>query len=702
MSLRIVLFTRSSRPSGAQMAWRLFQAGRAPVAILVEKRGKMVSAKRRSVWPLLAQHGFGFLWKRVGEAARIRYRYLLRKFLGGRFKDPVYLSIEEWALDHPSVRVYEVEDHNGPQTRELLWRIQPDVGILTNTRRIQKEVLEIPRHGFFNLHLSALPKYAGLDSIFWTLYHGEKEIGMTVHRAAEKIDRGEILLQEKIPVFGFDTEEGLYEKALWLGTSLMVQAIEALEAGTLEGKPQDAAESSYFSWPTARERAELRKKKIKTGNRPQNRGQVTENRGQVTRPFGMSNLSPVLVTPPKVLHVITRMIRGGAQENTLATVVGLRDRGYDVTLATGPSWGREGELLTEALEQGIPVMIFPELTREVRPLKDLLTFFKLSAWLGRNRCAIIHTHTSKAGLLGRLAARLRGIPVIVHTPHGHVFHSYFSPWKERLFLSLERSAAGWTDRLIALTERCRREHVDLGVGRASQWVTIPSGVDESRFQDFSGERTAILASFGIPPERKIVGFVGRLAPVKGALDLVEALPVIFREVPEAHVLLVGDGEDKPVLLERVRALGLTDRVSLAGHREEIDRLMSAMDLLVVPSRNEGMGRVIVEAGFLAKPVVGTAVGGIPDLIEDSETGLLVERRNPPALAHAVVRLLKDPRSASELGRRLREKVLQGFTEAQMAAKIHGLYRETLREKGIHFESEPPREAALSGDRAASG
>ena len=158
--MRVVLLTRSSRPSGAQMAWRLFRAGIPPVAVIVEKRGRMIARKKSAGLGLLSEFGPEFVWKKIWETVQIKIHFYLRKFWGQRFKNPAYLSIEEWALDHSSVPVYRVDDHNGAETREILSRLKPDVGVLTNTRRIQKEVLEIPRHGFFNLHLSTLPRYA--------------------------------------------------------------------------------------------------------------------------------------------------------------------------------------------------------------------------------------------------------------------------------------------------------------------------------------------------------------------------------------------------------------------------------------------------------------------------------------------------------------------------------------------------------------
>lgn len=682
MSLRIVLLTRLGRPSGAQMAWRLAQAGMSPSAIIVEERSKMVG-KRKNPFELIRDFGGGFLLKRVFEALAIKLHFYARKFSGRRFKSQIYLSIEEWTLDHPEVRIYKVSTHNSPECQKFLQGLRPDIGILTNTRRIKKEILQIPRHGFLNLHLSALPQYAGLDSIFWALDHGEKEIGVTVHFAAEEIDRGDIVLQRKIPVSRFDNEDSLYQKALWLGTFLVTEAVKKLEAGTLEKIPQEPGKGSYFSWPTGEQRKEFRKK----------------FKAAQEQAFHSSER-------PKNIHLITRMTRGGAQKNTLATVEGLKKKGYEVTLITGSSWGSEGEILSEALDKGLEVVLIPEMEREIRPLKDLWVGHKLKSWLAKNTYVIFHTHTSKAGFLGRWAASRAKTLAVIHTPHGHVFHSYFSFLKERFFLILEQMAAKASDRLIALTDRCRKEHLDLKVGKPAQWVTIPSGVDEKKFEQaviasppnflagaaISGSEIAS-ASFGSSPrnDRRIIGFIGRLAPVKGAKFLIEAMPQILQSIPNAYCVLVGDGEEKQALQKRILELRIEKSVFLAGHQKEITPWLSAFEVLVVPSLNEGMGRVIVEGGFLAKPVIGTEVGGITDLIENEKTGLLVKPRASSEIAQAVIRLLQDPAFASRLGTGLQVKALSGFTENHMIEKIHALYQEVLAQKGI----EAPAQASTA-------
>jgi glycosyltransferase involved in cell wall biosynthesis/folate-dependent phosphoribosylglycinamide formyltransferase PurN len=672
MSLRVVLLTRSGRPSGAQMAWRLFESGYAPVAVVVEKRGRMAGKKKGSVLNLFISWGFRYSCKKIFETLEIKSHYFLRKILKGWFKDPRYLSIEELALDYP-VRYYEVEDHNSIDTVRLVEYLNPDVGVLTNSRRICKQMISIPKLGFLNLHLSALPKYGGLESIFWALYHGEKEIGATVHFVAEKIDEGDIVLQEKIPVCRLDDEDSLYDKALWLGTSLMVRALKQVEAGTLKRVPQNLEAASYFSWPIRQERAVLRKlRKIE---------KLKYDALRLT-PFASGPVSGSEPSVPpsdfkrdrRILHFITRMTRGGAQENTLATVRGLRNKGHEVTLLTGPAWGKEGEILTRAIEDKIDLLILPKLFREINLIEDLWVFFRVFAILIGNRYEVIHTHTSKAGFIGRLAGYLCRVPVIIHTPHGHVFHSYFSRWTERFFIRLERWMARWTDRLVALTDACRREHLDLRIGKPEQWVVIPSGVDRDAFRDPGEERRRqIRSELGVPEGKKIAGFVGRLSGIKGSKYFVEAVPKILEAVPSAHFLFVGDGEERPFLEERIGELGMAPHVTFTGQQDDPAALMSMMDVLVVPSLNEGMGRVIVEAGFLKKPVVGTRVGGIPDLLKE-DAGILTEPKNPEAIAEAVAKILNDPGSAAQMGERLYARVIGEFTENCMIEKIEQLYK----------------------------
>jgi glycosyltransferase involved in cell wall biosynthesis/folate-dependent phosphoribosylglycinamide formyltransferase PurN len=646
------------------MAWRLFENGYEPIAVIVEKRGRIAGKRKASLVALLVSWGFRYTFKKILETLEIKFHYFARRILGERFKDPSYLSIEELALDYP-VKIYNVDDHNSLDSVRFIEHLKPDIGILTNTRRICKQLIALPRYGFLNLHLSALPKYGGLESIFWGLYHGEKEIGATVHFVSEHIEEGDIALQNTIPVSRMDNEDSLYAKALWLGTAMMVKALKQLEAGTIQRRSQNREEATYFSWPVHEERAILRhQRKIR---------QLKEE---------------VVSYRSGVLHLITRMTRGGAQENTLATIRGLREKGYEVTLVTGLAWGKEGEILSQAIEEKMDLMILPGLIREISVWRDLIVFFRLLHLMRQNRYAILHTHTSKAGFIGRFAGSLAGIPVIIHTPHGHVFHSYFSKSKERIFVRLERWMARMSDHLIALTDSCRREHLDLRIGKPKQWVVIPSGVNPKHFSEIDViKKREIRARFGILPGAKIAGYIGRLSEIKGAGYFLEAIPKIKEAVPGTHFLFIGDGKERAALEERAKELEIASILHFAGHQEDPSVFLSIMDVLVVPSLNEGMGRVIVEGGFLKKAVVGTNVGGIPDLLKDG-AGVLVEPRRSEAIEEAVIRLLRDSAFAGALGERLYARVADEFTEEEMIEHLDILYRDSLTRHGLKVPKGP--------------
>lgn len=578
MKLKVVVLAKPWQPEAAQMVWRLLATG-------------------FEVLPLLQKQERNFFrdW-------RAFLQYSIRKIFKKTYSNPVYLSAEEIALDHP-VRIVSLKSEDEAEIQTILEEAKPDAGILMGNKILSNGILTMLPHGFLNLQL--------------------QENSITIARGSA------VLAHKKLPIFNFDNPATLREKSLWYGTFLVAAILHRLASG-FDGL-----------LPMPEEQASL----------------------------------PVNKDLPRVLHIITRMVRGGAQKNTLATVAGLSQKNYDVTLVSGPSWGTEDEILHEALEQNLKVLILPELVREISLLADLLAVWKLRVLMAKNSFAIVHTHTSKAGLLGRLAAHWAKVPMIVHTPHGHVFHSYFSTWKEQIFLWMERLAAPWTHRLVALTSRCRDEHLKLKVGNPEQWVVIPSGVDEKNIEDFSARRNEILDSLKIPRDRKIIGYIGRLAPVKGCFYLIRALLPVYWAKLNFHCLIVGDGEDRKSLENLAAGIGLKSRVTFAGYQKNISKFLSVFNLLVVPSLNEGMGRVIVEAGFLEKPIVATRVGGIVDLIENERTGLLVPPRDSDLLACAITDLLENPAKAAEFSENLHRKILKDFTESRMVEKIHQLYQQ---------------------------
>lgn len=380
----------------------------------------------------------------------------------------------------------------------------------------------------------------------------------------------------------------------------------------------------------------------------------------------------------RVLHIITRLVVGGAQENTLLTVARLDRTRYDVTLASGPTVGPEGSL-EERIPGDIEFVRIPELIRQPHPIKDAVALARLVALMRRGRFDLVHTHTTKAGLLGRIAARLVGAPIVVHTPHGHAFHDYLSRgWSEAL-KRMERWLARWTDVIICLTPAERDDHLRFRVAPAGKFEIIHSGVDISRFAaaDARIEPSAKRRDLDLPADGPLVGCVARLVPVKGVQYLLEAVPFIREAVPAATVVFVGDGPLRTEMELRAADLGLNGAVAFLGLRDDVAELLPLFDVVVLPSLNEGMGRAAVEAMAAGRPVVGTRVSGIQDVITHEVSGLLVPPADPQGIAGAVTRLLKEPPLGTRLATAARADLHQYSVEA-MIDRIEGLYERLAR------------------------
>ena len=381
----------------------------------------------------------------------------------------------------------------------------------------------------------------------------------------------------------------------------------------------------------------------------------------------------------RVAHVITRLCKGGAQENTFSTVrLANRDR-FDVDLISGSTYGSEGSIEGAVASAGIEILRVPSLVRNPNPWHDLRAYSQLKRIFREKRYDIVHTHTSKAGYIGRLAAAHAGVPILVHTPHGHIFFGYFSAGLTAFFTRLERHAARKTDQLIALTHRGIEEHLERGVGRRDQWEAIFSGIDLAPYGQSIARREDTRAALGIGADDFLAGAVGRLEPVKGFAYFVEAARVVTGNAPESRFILVGDGSLSGEL--RSQAADLGDRFRFPGLRHDVPDLMAAMDVCVVPSLNEGMGRVLLEAGAAGVPVVASKVGGIPEILRDGETGILVAPRDVSGIAEGILTLHGNP----DLRKRMSEtarKISAGYSLERMVERIEALYETLIEEKGL--------------------
>lgn len=390
----------------------------------------------------------------------------------------------------------------------------------------------------------------------------------------------------------------------------------------------------------------------------------------------------------KILHIITRLDMGGSAENTVATVIHLAQKGHQVTLATGPSRDFSPDITKRILNAKVEYVLIKNLVRNVSLFKDLKALLSLYWLIRRQKFDLVHTHSSKAGFLGRLAAVLARTPVIVHTPHGHVFYGYFGPVKTKIFIFCEQLCARFTNALIALTNQGVQEHLKFGVKAKGRMVAIPSGVDLRVYGAglSNGSLARLHQELGIPPECCVIGTVGRLDPVKGTKYFLQAAQLLLADPGHSQkmkILVIGDGEEAADLKKWVHEKGLDPWVIFAGQRRDVSDLMNVMDVFVSSSLNEGMGRTLVQAQAAKIPVVATAVGGVQDVIRHEHTGILVPPQNPKALAHAIAKLLAGPALAKRYGENGRQWVMElcdgypRFSQERMLHLLDKLYEELL-------------------------
>ncbi|MFW6162015.1 MAG: glycosyltransferase family 4 protein [Planctomycetota bacterium] len=385
-------------------------------------------------------------------------------------------------------------------------------------------------------------------------------------------------------------------------------------------------------------------------------------------------------SPIRVAHVITRMILGGAQENTLLTCRGLHEHpDYEVQLITGPAIGPEGELLSEAERLGIPVTLVPPLRRAIHPWRDLQAALALRRLLRDDKPDVVHTHSTKAGILGRWAARKAGVRVVVHTIHGLAFHPYERWWRNRLYVVAERRAARWTDQFISVADAMTRQAQAAGVGRDRPFETVYSGMEVERFLDANQHRDAMRRELGFGPEHVVVGKVARLFALKGYGYVLEAAARLLAAHPEVRFLFVGDGILRPRLEAQAERLGIRDRIVFAGlvPASAVPRYIAAMDALVHASLREGLARVLPQALLAGKPVVSFAVDGAPEVVIPGETGYLVPPKSVDGLVEALADIIEHPDQAAALAARGRALCRDRFPWRKMVAALDRIYRRLL-------------------------
>lgn len=385
----------------------------------------------------------------------------------------------------------------------------------------------------------------------------------------------------------------------------------------------------------------------------------------------------------RILHIHTLPVISGSGINTFLTMRGMKGNRYEPVLACAPG----GALIDLVQRHGMEVKTFPSLVQPLHPLKDFQAILDLTGHLMTKRYQVVHTHNSKAGFIGRLAAKLARVPVIVHTVHGFAFHGQEPPWRRSLFRSLERLASHWCDQMIFISQPLIDWAVSEGIGCTGKMATIYSGIEMERFHPVSvQEKHRLRAKWGLHEGDAVIGMVSKLWEGKGHAFLLRAFKEIKEEKPQAKLVIVGEGYLMESLKTLASRMELSEAVIFTGFLEDVPQIIATFDLAVLPSYFEGMGRVLLEAMAMEKPVVGTRVGGIPDLIEEGLNGYLVSPGNEKELAGAVLKILNDQDLALKMGQAGRKKMTERFSAESMVRSIEEVYIELLKRKGVCLDS----------------
>ncbi len=382
--------------------------------------------------------------------------------------------------------------------------------------------------------------------------------------------------------------------------------------------------------------------------------------------------------PIRICRIIGRLNVGGPAIHAILLTRGLRARGYETVLVAGREGPREGTLRELAAEKEVEPLLLQELGREVRPGQDLLALVRLFRLFRQHRPAIVHTHTAKAGALGRLAAKLARIPIIIHTFHGHIFDGYFSRGVTRVFLAIERRLAAASTRILTVSEGLRRDLLRLRIGSPEKVVVMPLGLELDGLLRSGRRRGEARRRLGASPDVPLVGVIARLVPIKDLGTFLEAASALHRSRPDVRFVIVGDGELRLPLEQQARALGLDGCAHFLGWQRDLEPIYADLDLLVLSSLNEGTPVSLIEGMAAGLPVVATKVGGIPDLVEDGKTGLLVPPKDSGALSAAMEELLGDADRRREMGRLGREAVYPKYSDAALIDRMDHLYSSLLQ------------------------
>ncbi len=390
----------------------------------------------------------------------------------------------------------------------------------------------------------------------------------------------------------------------------------------------------------------------------------------------------------RVTHVITRLIIGGAQENTLATINGLRAKpGGEVKLISGPTTGPEGSLEDEARkiysDEPSNFVIVPELVRPVHPLKDFLALRKLEKILREQKPDIVHTHSGKAGILGRLAAKRAGIPIIIHHIHGPSFGNFQGALANYIFTAAERHAAKVTDHFFCSAGAMTRLYLTAGIGKPEMFTRIFSGFDLRPFLNTTND-LSLRKKLGLEENHFVIGKIGRVFKLKGHTDLITAFAKILPQIPHARLLFVGDGSLRGEIENQIHALGLDGKAIFTGlvPPNEVARYVGIMDSVAHLSYREALSRALPQALAAGKPVVAYDFDGADEVCLENETGFIIRTGDTDAAGQRLLQLARDPALREKFSQRGQQFVKENFSIEKMVDDQYNVYLKLAAERGI--------------------
>ncbi len=382
----------------------------------------------------------------------------------------------------------------------------------------------------------------------------------------------------------------------------------------------------------------------------------------------------------RIVHVITRLIIGGAQENTVLCCEDLvRRYGDDVLLVTGPPLGPEGSLLDRARAGGVPLKIIDPLRRAIHPWRDFLSYRQLKQTIRQFRPDVVHTHSAKGGILGRRAAWILGVKAVVHTVHGSPFYPNQGRAGRWFILCCERAAARQCHALVGVADAMTDQLVAAGVAPREKFTTVYSGMEVEPFLHSAEHRDRVRRELGYRPEHVVIGKIARLFTLKGHDDVIEAARTVVAQQPFVRFLFIGDGILRERLQRQISEAGLTDHFQFTGlvPPDRIPELIVATDIVVHASLREGLARVLPQALIAGRPAVSYDVDGAREVVISGETGYLIPPRDVARLAEALARLAADPALRDRLGQEGRRRFTEQFRHEHMTAELRKLYQAIL-------------------------